>query len=161
MSELQSANLLLLGNHTRKSVKKTDLLSENANYTRLGVTFVFDIMEISISKEVLPSIEEFGFEETILGDPKDSLKQYRNSTGLHAREYEDRFVIHRDQVDPRIDPLGHLMKDSPETLFSLGGALIASRKARAESTRNSLNPFAFIIAFVTLNRIFRLIKRLL
>lgn len=118
-------------------------------------------MEISISKDVLPSIEEFGFEETVLGDPKGSLKQYRNSTCLHAREYPDRFVIHRDQVDPRVDPLGHLMKDSPETLLSLGGAFIASRKVGYETKRNSLNPFVFILTFLSLNRIFRLIKRFL
>ena len=117
-------------------------------------------MEISISKEVLPTVEEFGFEETILGDPKDSLKQYRNSTGLHAREYEDSFVIHRDQVDPRVDPLGHLMKDSPETLFSLTGAFISSRKAGSEE-RSVPGPLTFIIAFLSLNRLFRLIKRLL
>lgn len=118
-------------------------------------------MEISISKDALPSIEEFGFEETILGDPKGSLKQYRNSTGLHVREYPDRFVIHRDRVDPREDPLGHLIKDSPETLLSLGGALVTSRSVSSESKSSSLNPLVFILAFLSLNRILRLIKRLL
>ncbi len=118
-------------------------------------------MEISISKDVLPSIEEFGFEETLLGDQKDSLKQYRNSTGLHAREYRDKFVIHRDQVDPRVDPIGHIIRDSPETLLSLGGAFIASRKVDSESKMTSLNPIVFILAFLSLNRVFRLIKRFL
>lgn len=135
-------------------------MSENANYPGQNVTIAFGNMEISVSKDVLPSIEEFGFEETILGDLKGSLKQYRNSTGLHVREYRDRFVIHRDQVDPRVDPLGHLVRDSPETLFSLGGAFIASRKAGSEK-RNTLNPLVFLLAFLSLNRFFRLIKRLL
>lgn len=129
--------------------------------SRKSLTIAPNIMEISISKEVLPSIEEYGFEETILGDPKDSQKQYRNSTGLHAREYADRYVIHRDQVDPRVDPMGHLVKDSPETLLSLGGAFIASREAGYESKPISLNPLVFIITFLSLNRIFRLIKKLL
>lgn len=118
-------------------------------------------MEISISKEVLPSIEECGFEETILGDPKGSLKQYRNSTCLHVREYRDSFVIHRDQVDPRIDPIGHLLKDSPETLLSLGSALFTSRNVRSEPKHGLLNPLLFILMFLPLNGLLRLIKQLL
>jgi hypothetical protein len=79
---------------------------------------IFSHDEISISKEVLPSLEDFGFEETQLGEKRGSIKQYRNVSGLHAREYSDRFVIHRDRADPRSDPIGHILRDSPETLVA-------------------------------------------
>lgn len=58
-------------------------------------------------------------EETFLGDPEDALKQCRLYPNIHIREYTRSFKIHRDRVDPRKDPLGHLIEDSPETLFSL------------------------------------------
>jgi hypothetical protein len=102
-------------------------------------------------------------EETILGDPKGCIKQYRNSSGLHVREYSDRFVIHRDEVDPRDDPIGHLIRDSPETLLSFGSALFISqrhRNASEDKSSSSINPLFLILALLSLNRIFRAIKRL-
>lgn len=63
--------------------------------------------------------EEFvmpeGAEETMLGLPKGSIKQYRLDT-MHIREYKDGFEVHWDKVDPRKDPVGHLVKDAPEYL---------------------------------------------
>jgi hypothetical protein len=120
-------------------------------------------MEISISKDVLPTLEGYDLEETILGDPKGCIKQYRNSSGLHVREYSDRFVIHRDEVDPRDDPIGHLIRDSPETLLSFGSALFISqrhRNASEDKSSSSINPLFLILALLSLNRIFRAIKRL-
>lgn len=65
--------------------------------------------------------EEFvmpeGAEETWLGDPKGSVKQYR-AGNLHIREYLNCFEVHEDKVDPRRDPLGHLIKDAPEYLVA-------------------------------------------
>jgi hypothetical protein len=120
-------------------------------------------MEISISKEVLPTLEGYDLKETILGDPKGCIKQYRNPYGLHIREYSDRFVVHRDKVDPRADPVGHLIRDSPETLFSFGSALFISKRHRttSEDKSYSVNPLFLILAFLSLNRIIRVIKRLL
>ena len=70
--------------------------------------------------------EEFavpeGAEETMLGLPKGSIKQYRLDT-MHIREYKDGFEVHWDKVDPRKDPVGHLVKDAPELLV-LGIAAI-------------------------------------
>ena len=54
-----------------------------------------------VSKEVLPSLDGFEFDETLLGDPRGCLRQYRGANGLHVREYENYFEIHQDQVDPR------------------------------------------------------------
>lgn len=120
-------------------------------------------MEISISKEVVPSLEEYGFVETVLGDPKGSERQYRNSTGLHAREYDDRFVVHRDEVDPRVDPIGHLVKDSPETLLALGAALALSQNGKRSGTnaKGSFNPLLFFLSFLSFNKILGIIKKLL
>jgi len=69
--------------------------------------------EISISKEVLQELP-VEYEKTRLGEPRGSVRQYRGPSGLHIREYSDRFVIHRDRVDPRKDPIGHLLIDAPE-----------------------------------------------
>lgn len=71
--------------------------------------------------------EEFvmpeGAQETWLGSPKGSLKQYRAGR-LHIREYPDCFEVHEDEVDPRQDPIGHLIKDAPVYLAGFS-ALIA------------------------------------
>jgi hypothetical protein len=118
-----------------------------------------------ISKDILPSIEEFGFVETILGDPDGCLRQFRNSTGLHVREYEDHFEIHRDKVDPRANPIGHLIKDSPETLLAFGTASLLSHalsKKEADDSKHAYgNPLDFLSMFFFLNRFFRALKRLL
>ena len=59
-----------------------------------------------------------GAEETKLGDKKGAKKQYRKGN-LHIREYNDKFT-----VDPRKNPLGHLLIDAPEVLIGLAGAAI-------------------------------------
>ena len=65
-----------------------------------------------------------GAEETKLGDKKGALKQYRKGT-IHIREYADKLTIHADKVDPRTDPLGHLIHDAQEVLIGLAGAAIS------------------------------------
>jgi hypothetical protein len=122
-------------------------------------------MEISISKEILPSLEGYGFTETVLGDPKGSRRRYRNSTGLHVREYHDRFMVHEDNIDPRVDPIGHLVKDSPETLLALGTAFVFSRNRMSASTRpngkGSFSPLIFFLSFVSIKKLLGVIKKFL
>jgi len=118
-----------------------------------------------ISKEVLPSIRDFGFVETSLGDLDGSIRQFRNSTGLHAREYEEYFEIHRDQFDPRVSPLGHLIHDSPETLAAFGTASLIGPLISKKETAGSLgstfgNPLDFFRLFLFFNRFFRILKKL-
>ena len=43
---------------------------------------------------------------------------------MHIREYNDKFTVHSDKVDPRKNPLGHLLIDAPEVLIGLAGAAI-------------------------------------
>jgi len=120
-------------------------------------------MEISIAKDVLPSLEIYGITETILGDRKGSTKQYRSSSGLHIREFHDKFVVHEDKADPRIDPIGHLMKDSPQTLIAFGAAFLLSQDKRCSNSTqyNSFNPMVFILSMLSLNKLLGILKKLL
>jgi hypothetical protein len=113
-----------------------------------------------VSKEVLPSLDGFEFVETLLGDPKGCLRQYRGANGLHVREYEEYFEIHQDQVDPRVDPLSHLVRDSPETLVAFGATSILNSSTTKRS-RSFFGPLSFLLIFLSLNRILRKLKWLL
>jgi len=66
-----------------------------------------------------------GAKETWLGYPKGALRQYRKEN-LHIREYADKFLVHEDRVDPRADPLGHLIYDAPEVLAGIAGAILGA-----------------------------------
>ena len=79
--------------------------------------------ELSLPK--YQTILETDFEETPLGHLHGAIRQYRGPFQTHVREYLDRYVVHRDRVDPRIDPLGHLICDAPDDLvgLALGGTL--------------------------------------
>ena len=68
---------------------------------------------ILIPKSVRPIID---YTETNLGSKNGAEKQYRYGT-LHIREYENYYSVHMDKVDPRINPLGHLLKDAPEYII--------------------------------------------
>jgi hypothetical protein len=78
--------------------------------------------EIVLPKDLSRIILD-GAEETKLGDRKGAKKQYRKGN-LHIREYNDKFTVHSDKVDPRKNPLGHLLIDAPEVLIGLAGAAI-------------------------------------
>ena len=79
--------------------------------------------EIEITLD-LKRVVLMGAEETKLGDKKGALKQYRKGT-IHIREYADKLTVHADKVDPRTDPLGHLLHDAQEVLIGLAGAAIS------------------------------------
>ena len=70
-------------------------------------------------------------QETRLGERRGAKKQYRYGN-LHIREYDDKYVVHVDKVDPRKDPLGHLLKDSPETLLGIASGIYFGRKIGSE-----------------------------
>lgn len=86
--------------------------------------------EIEVPKELREFMLEDA-EETILGQKNGAEKQYRYGN-LHIREYDDKFLLHTDKVDPRKDPIGHLVHDAPEVLIGLacaifGGSQIAKK----------------------------------
>jgi hypothetical protein len=124
--------------------------------------------DIIISKEVLSELPA-DIEETSLGDRRGAKKQYRSPSNLHIREYDDKFSIHIDRVDPRKNPLGHLIKDSPETIAAAVTSLyfakrsLEKRRFSGMPDRNFLGPglFGLFASFITLNAVFRFLKKVL
>ena len=97
--------------------------------------------EIEVPKE----LREFMLEEakeTILGQKNGAYRQYRYGN-LHIREYDDKFLVHTDKIDPRKDPIGHLVYDAPEVLIGLvcavfGGSQIAKKFLNKKSRKLTL-----------------------
>jgi len=77
--------------------------------------------EIEVPKELREFMLDEA-EETILGKKNGANKQYRYGN-LHIREYDDKFLVHTDRIDPRINPIGHLVHDAPEILIGLACAI--------------------------------------
>ena len=90
--------------------------------------------EIEVPKEIRPFMLEDA-EETKLGQKNGANKQYRYGK-LHIREYEDKYLIHMDNVDPRKDPLSHLIFDAPEVLVGLASAAIGGKKIASQIYKN-------------------------
>lgn len=97
--------------------------------------------EIEIPKELREFMLEDA-EETFLGQKNGAQRQYRYGN-LHIREYDDKFLVHNDRIDPRIDPVGHLVHDAPEVLIGLacavfGGSQIAKKLYNKKSKKSTL-----------------------
>jgi len=84
----------------------------------------FDEIEIPI--EVRPIMLD-NAKETYLGHKKGSQRQFRYGN-LHIREYQDKYLVHMDKVNPHDDPLGHLIYDAQEVLIGLASGAIAGVK---------------------------------
>ena len=82
--------------------------------------------EIEVPKELREFMLEKA-EETFLGQKNGANKQYRYGN-LHIREYDDKFLVHTDKVDPRENPIGHLIHDAPEVLVGLACAVLGGVK---------------------------------
>lgn len=82
--------------------------------------------EIEVPKELRPFMLEKA-KETSLGHKNGATKQYRYGN-LHIREYDDKFLVHMDKVDPLKNPLGHLLVDAPEVLIGLASAAVGGTK---------------------------------
>ncbi len=97
--------------------------------------------EIEVPKELREFMLEKA-EETFLGQKNGAYKQYRYGN-LHIREYENKFLVHTDKVDPRENPIGHLIHDAPEVLIGLacavfGGSQIAKKFLNKKSNKLTL-----------------------
>ncbi len=82
--------------------------------------------EVEVPKE----LREFMLdedEETFLGQQNGACNQYRYGN-LHIREYDDKFLVRTDKIDPRKDPIGHLVYDAPEFLAGLACAVFSGSK---------------------------------
>ena len=92
--------------------------------------------EIEVPKELREFMLEEA-EETILGQKNGAQKQYRYGN-LHIREYDDKFLVHTDKIDPRVNPIGHLVHDAPEVLIGLAcGIFTGAYSAKKFSKKNS------------------------
>lgn len=126
-----------------------------------------DSKDIVISKEILPELPP-DYEETYLGDSRGAKKQYRShSSGLHVREYDDKFTIHIDRADPRRNPIGHLIKDSPETIAAAATTLYFVRRSLEKRKLTSTHGSTFLgigllsglfNSFLAFNSVFRFLK---
>ena len=90
--------------------------------------------EIEVPKEIRHFMLEYA-EETKLGQKNGAKKQYRYGK-LHIREYDDKYLVHMDKVDPRKDPIGHLIFDAPEVLIGLATAAIGGEKIASKIYKN-------------------------
>ena len=102
--------------------------------------------EIEVPKELREFMLEEA-EETFLGQKNGADKQYRYGN-LHIREYKDKFLVHNDRIDPRKDPLGHLVYDAPEVLIGLacaifGGSQIAKKVMKNNSKKSTFTSGLF------------------
>ena len=92
--------------------------------------------EIEVPKELREFMLEEA-EETILGQKNGAQKQYRYGN-LHIREYDDKFLVHTDKIDPRVNPIGHLVHDAPEVLIGIAcGIFTGAHSVKKFSKKNS------------------------
>ncbi|MFL6326488.1 MAG: hypothetical protein ACJ71I_03295 [Nitrososphaeraceae archaeon] len=137
--------------------------------------FVVDGNDMIIPKSVRPIID---YEETFLGEKKGANRQFRFGN-LHIREYNEYYTIHRDKIDPRKDPFGHLLVDAPEYLAAIlsavfvgsqvGSIIYNDNKNNDKNERFALNntiiagcfagSIAGSISYITSNIVKRIIKR--
>ena len=104
--------------------------------------------EIEVPKELREFMLE-GAEETFLGHKNGANKQYRYGN-LHIREYDDKFLIHTDRIDPRKDPIGHLVYDAPEVLIGLACAVFGGSKVAKTILNNKSKKLSFTSVLVSL-----------
>ncbi|MSV26549.1 MAG: hypothetical protein EXS75_02930 [Nitrosarchaeum sp.] len=80
--------------------------------------------------EVPKELREFmlkGAEETLFGQSNGAKRQFRYGN-LHIREYDNKFLVHTDKIDPRKDPIGHLAYDAPEVIVGLACSILVGSK---------------------------------
>jgi hypothetical protein len=112
---------------------------------KFSVSFIDDEGSIIVPKSVRPTID---YEVTHLGDKKGARQQFRHKN-LHIRDYGDYYTVHIDNIDPRKDPLGHLIIDAPEFLVGImsavsigkliGPAVGKSKRFEADKKENQLS----------------------
>ena len=105
------------------------------------------IDEIEVPKKLREFMLE-GAEETFLGQKFGATKQYRYGN-LHIREYGDNFLVHTDKIDPRKDPIGHLVYDAPEVLIGLACAIFSGSQTVKKTIKKKPNNFVIVSALTS------------
>ncbi len=88
---------------------------------------------IKVSKTEIPPPSVYdGFIDSV-GEPdfqiRDIRKRVNGTESMHVKEYKDHYEVHRDRVDPKYDPLGHLIVDSPEVPAGVAAAIFSGYEA--------------------------------
>jgi hypothetical protein len=96
-----------------------------------NVSFLDADGNVVVPKSVRPIID---YDVTVLGERRGCVRQYRYGN-LHVREYDTYYSVHVDNIDPRVDPIGHLMIDTP--LFMKGILLLADAAKRCLNSSNA------------------------
>src|ERR671918_1625644 len=112
---------------------------------KFSMSFIDDEGSIIVPKSVRPTID---YEVTHLGNKKGARQQFRHKN-LHIRDYGDYYTVHIDNIDPRKDPLGHLIIDAPEFLVGIisavsigklmGSAVGKNKRLEADKKENQLS----------------------
>jgi hypothetical protein len=103
--------------------------------------------EIEVPKELREFMLE-GAEETFLGQKNGAQKQYRYGN-LHIREYNEKFLVHTDRIDPRKDPIGHLVHDAPEILIGLACAIFGGSQITKKFLKKKSKKTIFVSSLIT------------
>ena len=103
--------------------------------------------EIEVPKELREFMLD-GAEETFLGQKNGAEKQYRYGN-LHIREYNKKFLVHTDKIDPRKDPIGHLVHDAPEILIGLACAVFGGSQITKKLLKKKSKKSIFISSLIT------------
>ena len=103
--------------------------------------------EIKVPKELREFMLEKA-EETFLGQKNGAQKQYRYGN-LHIREYGENFLVHTDKIDPRKDPIGHLVYDAPEVLIGLACAIFSGSQTVKKTIKKKPNNFVIASALTS------------
>ena len=103
--------------------------------------------EIEVPKELREFMLE-GAEETFLGQKNGAQKQYRYGN-LHIREYNEKFLVHTDRIDPRKDPIGHLVHDAPEILIGLACAIFGGSRITKKFLKKKSKKTIFVSSLIT------------
>jgi hypothetical protein len=99
---------------------------------------------IIVPKSVRPIID---YKEISLGNKKGVKREFRYGN-LHIREYDDNYTVHRDNIDPKGEALGHLLSDAPEYLartisvafvgYKVGQEVYDRSKAKGKNQKTAL-----------------------
>ena len=103
--------------------------------------------EIEVPKELREFMLE-GAEETFLGQKNGAKKQFRYGN-LHIREYDEKFLVHTDKIDPRKDPIGHLVHDAPEVLIGLACAVFTGSQVAKKILNKKSKKLVFASSLAT------------
>ena len=103
--------------------------------------------EIEVPKELREFMLEAA-EETFLGQKNGAYKQYRYGN-LHIREYDDKFLVHIDKIDPRENPIGHLVHDAPEVLIGLACAVFSGSQVAKKILNKKSKKSTFASGLIT------------